>query len=41
MIAATHFLQTRDAHFGLAAGLDQGVQENSAESGARVTQKAA
>ncbi|MBX3385383.1 MAG: site-specific integrase [Phycisphaeraceae bacterium] len=44
MIAATHYLQTRDAHFDLAAGFgtpDEGGAKSGAESGAQAAQNAA
>lgn len=44
MIAATHYLQTRDAHFDLAAGVgtrDDGKEQSGAESGAHAAQNAA
>lgn len=45
MIAATHYLQTRDAHFDLAAGVvaggDEADEQGGAKCGARVAQNAA
>jgi len=40
-VAAEHYLQTRDEHFRLAAGVEGPAQQSGAESGALVAQNAA
>jgi len=41
LIAAQHYLHTRDEHFDLAAGVTGGLEKSDAKSDASVTQKAA